>query len=209
MQPPLAARIGLSLAGYALMGCAVVGLLGAGLGMDAYDVLTTGLAHVLHVSLSAAIVTAGVAFIAAAWVLGQRPGWGTPANSVCISITVFFATQVQPHNSAIAFRIVEYIASVVIFAIGISLVVRYRLGAGPPELVMLGLVQHHIHIRWARTGVEVFAAALGFILGGGFGFGTVIYSLVIGHLLAFFLHQLKFAERLPTKVPAGASVPGI
>ena len=193
MRANLGGRIGVSILGYGLMGAAISGLLNAGLGMDAYDVLTTGVAHTLHVAVSIGILITAAVFIAVGFALGQRPGWGTLLGSLVVSGAVAVTLPIEPHHLSLAGRVIEYAISVSTFAVAISLWVSRRLGAGPPELAMLGVALHsHLSLRWARTAVEVGCVVAGLVFSGSFGIGTFIFSLVIGHLLAFLLHRLGF-----------------
>jgi uncharacterized membrane protein YczE len=59
-----------------------------------------------------------------------------------------------------------------------------RLGVGPMEVVMLGLADRGVPLRWLRTAMEVGVAATGWALGGSIGLGTIVIALTLGHALA-------------------------
>ena len=53
-------------------------------------------------------------------------------------------------------------------------------------------------IRLVRTGIELTALAVGWLLGGSVGLGTVVFAVTIGPLVQFFLPRLTVgASRSP------------
>jgi uncharacterized membrane protein YczE len=188
----LGVRIGVSALGFLLLGSAIGGLLDAGLGVDSYDVLTTGVAHSLHISLSVGILICACIFVAIAFALGQRPGWGTLMGAFLVSGTVAVAVPSLPQHLPLGGQIAECAVSALAFSFGISMVISQRFGAGPPELLTLGVTRHKIPIRWARTIVEICCILAGLLFHGSFGVGTFVISFSIGHLLAAFLRLLGF-----------------
>jgi uncharacterized membrane protein YczE len=63
-----------------------------------------------------------------------------------------------------------------------------RLGPGPRDGLMTGLAARTgWSIRLVRTGIELTVLAIGWLLGGTVGIGTVVYALAIGPLTQAFL----------------------
>ena len=63
-----------------------------------------------------------------------------------------------------------------------------RLGPGPRDGLMTGLAARTgWSIRLVRTGIEITVLAVGWLLGGTVGLGTVAYALAIGPLTQAFL----------------------
>jgi uncharacterized membrane protein YczE len=66
-----------------------------------------------------------------------------------------------------------------------------QLGPGPRDGLMTGLSRRTGRsIRLVRTSIEVTVLAVGWVLGGVVGVGTVLYALCIGPLVQLFLPLL-------------------
>jgi uncharacterized membrane protein YczE len=57
-------------------------------------------------------------------------------------------------------------------------------------------------IRLVRTGIELTVLAVGWLLGGTVGLGTVAYALAIGPLTQAFLPWFTVSDRTPVTPPA-------
>jgi uncharacterized membrane protein YczE len=72
------------------------------------------------------------------------------------------------------------------------------LGPGPRDGLMTGLVRVTGRgVGVIRTSIEVSVLAVGFLLGGTVGLGTVVYALSIGPLLQLFLPAFTIKEPVP------------
>ena len=66
-----------------------------------------------------------------------------------------------------------------------------QLGRGPRDGLMTGLARRTgLSLRLVRTLLEVAVVAVGLLLGGALGFGTVLYALAIGPLTQVLLPGL-------------------
>ena len=82
-----------------------------------------------------------------------------------------------------------------------------QLGPGPRDGLMTGLARRTGRsIRLVRTSLEVTVVVLGFALGGIVGVGTVLYALLIGPIVQFFLPMLTVRVERPAPRGAGAAV---
>ena len=70
---------------------------------------------------------------------------------------------------------------------GIGMYIGARLGPGPRDGIMTGVAQRGPSIRLVRTVLEVSVVAVGWLLGGVVGVGTVLYAVLIGPLAQLFL----------------------
>ena len=80
------------------------------------------------------------------------------------------------------------VGGVVLNAVATALYIGSQLGRGPRDGLMTGL--HRTtgrSLRLVRTGLEVAVVALGLLLGGVAGLGTVLYALAIGPLAQLVL----------------------
>jgi uncharacterized membrane protein YczE len=72
------------------------------------------------------------------------------------------------------------------------LVVSTELGAGPSEVLMLGLIARNVPIvvaRWVADGVPIL---IGGVLGGSIGVATVIFAFLLAPLIKFGLALLHY-----------------
>ena len=175
-------------AGLTLYGVSMAMQLRATLGVNPWDVFHQGLAR--HLPLSFGLVTAvvGVAVLLLWLPLRQRPGIGTVANVVVIAVTVDVALALVPAPSALPARIALLVGAIVLNGVATAAYVGVRLGPGPRDGLMTGLAARTgWSIRLVRSGIEVAVLAVGWLLGGTVGFGTVAYALAIGPLTQAFL----------------------
>ncbi|MEW2500464.1 MULTISPECIES: hypothetical protein [unclassified Amycolatopsis] len=171
------------LAGLALYGASMAMLTRAHLGLDPWDVLHEGLTKLTGLSFGTVTAIASV-FVLLLWIpLRQRPGIGTVANVVVISVTVDAVRAVLPDQHTLALQILLLVGGVVLNAVATAVYVGTRLGPGPRDGLMTGLTARTgWSVRLVRTGIEVTVLAVGWLLGGTFGVGTVLYALTIGPL---------------------------
>jgi uncharacterized membrane protein YczE len=155
----------------------------AGLGLDPWDVLHDGLTKITGLSFGTVTAIASV-FVLLLWIpLRQRPGIGTVANVLVISVTVDAVRAVLPDQHVLAWQIVLLAGGVVLNAVATAVYVGTRLGPGPRDGLMTGLTTRTGRsVRLVRTGIEVTVLAAGWLLGGSVGVGTVLYAASIGPL---------------------------
>ncbi|MEV6896928.1 hypothetical protein [Amycolatopsis sp. NPDC051372] len=171
------------LAGLALYGASMAMLTRAHLGLDPWDVLHEGITKLTGLSFGTVTAIASV-FVLLLWIpLRQRPGIGTVANVVVISVTVDAVRAVLPDQHALALQILLLVGGGVLNAVATAVYVGTRLGPGPRDGLMTGLTARTgWSVRLVRTGIEVTVLAVGWLLGGTFGVGTVLYAVTIGPL---------------------------
>lgn len=193
--------------GLCLYGASMGLMVRGALGLDPWDVLHEALAE--RSGLTFGTVTGIVgALVLLCWVpLRQRPGIGTVANIVLIAVAVDLTLAVVAPPSAMAARIGLMVGGVVLNGLATAAYIGARLGPGPRDGLMTGLAARTgISIRVVRTGIELTVLALGWLLGGTVGVGTLLYALAIGPLTQAFLPFVTWRpqpERLKTEV-AGA-----
>jgi uncharacterized membrane protein YczE len=169
------------------VGVGVALMVSGDLGVAPNDVLNTGLSDVLGFGVGTAAWLTGVLAMALAWVLGRRPTIITVVGSVIVGFAINAGLAVLPEPDHLAVRIGFVVLGLVVVWSGITGVVAADLGAGPLELVMLALMDRSIGIRPARWGIELTLLTLGLALGGAAGFGTAVFALGTGPVLAITL----------------------
>jgi len=175
------------LVGLALYGLSIALLLRSELGLDPWDVFHQGVALRTGAPNGVVVIVASV-FVLLLWIpLRQRPGVGTVANALLVGVFVEVSLAVLPHASHLGWRIPLLISGILLNAVATGLYISAALGPGARDGLMTGLASRGVPIRRARTGVEVVVLAIGWLLGGTVGIGTVLYALSIGPLAHVFI----------------------
>jgi uncharacterized membrane protein YczE len=206
------AQLYVGLAGY---GVSMALMVEARLGNQPWDVFHQGLGRHLGLSFGTVSVLVG-AFVLLLWIpLRQRPGIGTVSNVFVVGLTANLAMTLLPSPQPLAARIGFLVGGVLLCGLSSGLYIGARLGPGPRDGLMTGLAARGLSIRVARTGVEVTVVAIGWLLGGTLGIGTIVYALAIGPLVQIFLRWFTVhpapaspPEPAPAPLPPAAAVPG-
>jgi uncharacterized membrane protein YczE len=119
-------------------------------------------------------------------------GFGTIAGSFAIGTMIDPLVRVVPNVDHLALRLVFMVLGVVIIAASICVVISSGFGAGPMEMVMLGLIRHGMGVVPARLLTDGVPFAVGLALGGSFGVGTLLFVLTMGKLVKFGLARLGY-----------------
>ncbi len=184
---PLARRLLQLYAGLTLYGASAAMILLSTLGNDPWDVLHQGLSRQTGIGTGIWVCIVG-ALVLLLWIpLRQRPGLGTVSNVVVIGVVVEIALALSTPPEAMAARIALLLSGVVLNGVATGLYIGARFGPGPRDGLMTGLAARGMSLRAVRTGIEVAVLALGAVLGGTVGVGTVVYALAIGPLAQVFV----------------------
>jgi len=188
-------------AGLVLYGASMALMIRAGLGLDPWDVLHQGLAERVPLSFGEVTIVVG-ALVLLAWIpLRQWPGFGTVSNVVVIGLAVDATLAALPAPDAMPLRIGFMLAGVGLNGVASAAYIGARLGPGPRDGLMTGLVRRTGRsVRLVRTSIEVTVLVAGWLLGGTVGVGTVVYALAIGPLVHVLLPPLTVPVR--TRQPA-------
>lgn len=182
------------LVGLVLYAASITLLVRAGLGSTPWDVLSQGVSRRTDLSFGTVTVLVSVVVLLV-WVpLRQRPGIGTVANVAVIGALVdpFLALLAQlPEPLPLAARVALVVVGIGLNGLATALYVGVRLGPGPRDGLMTGLVARTGRsTRLVRSTIEVVVVSVGWLLGGTVGLGTLAYALAIGpvvhHLLPRF-----------------------
>ena len=122
-------------------------------------------------------------------------------GTAVIGPLVNMVLRIIPEQRLLLPRMGLFGAGTLIIAVAICLVITTELGAGPTEVVMLGLIRRGMDIvpaRWIADGTPL---VIGTVLGGAIGAGTVLFALLLGPMVKFGLRRLKYETR--RHVPVG------
>lgn len=169
----------------------------SGLGLDPWDVLHQGLSHHIGVAIGTVVIVVGAAVLLLWIPLRQRPGLGTISNVVLIGVSMNVSLELLPAGAPLVCRITEMVGGVVLCGIATGMYIGANLGPGPRDGLMTGLARvTGRSIRLTRTGIEVTVLAVGWLLSGTVGIGTVVFALAIGPLAQIFLPLFDVGDRV-------------
>ena len=174
--------------GLILYGLSLALMVRANLGLNPWSVFHQGLSDLTGVSLGLIVNGVGV-LVLLTWIpLRQKPGVGTISNVLVIGTAADIALWALPPISGLALQVVFLITAIVLNAAATGAYIGAALGPGPRDGITTGLLRvTGWQIRWIRMGVEATVLALGWLMGGTVGVGTVLFVLATGPLLQIFL----------------------
>ena len=173
------------------------------LGNSPWTVFAEGVSVQTPLSIGAATFVIGAAVLLCWIPLRERPGLGTVLNVIVISLMIDVTLWVVPESDALAARWPALIGGIALVGIGSGFYLTADLGPGPRDGLMTGI---HRLTGWpifaVRTGIEASAVAIGWMLGGTVGAGSVLFALLIGPSVATALRVTP-----PLREPAAARPP--
>jgi len=184
-------------AGLVLYGASLALQVRAGLGLDPWDVFHQGVADHTGLSFGTVVILTGAAVLLAWIPLRQRPGIGTISNVFVLGIVADATLAVLPEAGSAPVAWAMLIAGVGLNGVASGAYIGAGLGPGPRDGLMTGLVRRTGgSVRIIRTTIEVSVLAVGVVLGGTIGPGTLLYALSIGPLIHVFLPRLTVPGRV-------------
>lgn len=196
--PRLVQRFVNLILGLILFGLGIGLMLQSRLGLPPWDVLHQGLVNHFGLTIGVwSIITSVVVLIG--WLpLRERFGVGTLLNAVIIGIAIDLSALVIPAPEAMVWRILLMAAGILIIGFASGLYIGAHLGPGPRDGLMTGIARRGPSIRLTRTVIEITVLAIGWMLGGTFGIGTIAFALLVGPIVQFFLPRFHMDLAEPT-----------
>lgn len=174
-----------------------------GLGLGPWDAFHVGLHRLTGMTVGTASIAAGIAIIAISMVLAARLGPATIANMVLIGIFTDLALPVVPAATGFASGLAYHVLGIVLIGLATGMYLGARLGAGPRDGLMAALsVRYGWSISRTRTGIELSVLALGWLMGGTLGLGTILFAVAVGP-------SVQWGMRLFGLIRPVATEPGI
>ena len=164
-------------------------LIAAGAGVSPWTVLAQGISNLSNWSIGFSTFAVGVGVLLF-WVpLKQTPGLGTLLNVVVISAAIEWSLPYLPTPEHYALKIVELVMGILLVGLGSGMYLIANLGPGPRDGLMLGLQRvTTLPIAVVRTSIEISAVAIGWLLGGSVGLGTLLFAFGIGYAVSIGLY---------------------
>lgn len=192
-EPPRTRRLVQLYVGLLGFGVSASMLLLGSLGVDPWDVFHQGLSRQIGLGVGtwALLVSAAVLVL---WIpLRQWPGLGTVSNAILVGLTIdaMLAIFHTPHSLILRWALM--LGGVLLNGVSTGAYIGAGLGPGPRDGLMMGWAARGHQIRVVRTCIELTVFAIGWILGGNVGIGTVIYALSIGPLAHAFVPRFAIS----------------
>ena len=174
------------LIGFIIYGFATVFMLNANMGLGPWDVFHQGLSFQTGITIGTASIIIGIIIVILDAILGERIGWGTLTNMVLIGVFIDIINYLDFVPKATG-----YIDGMILLFIGIVLTATATvvylgagLGSGPRDGLMIAIHKRcNKSVKFIRTSIEIGALIVGYFLGGSFGIGTVISSILVGYMI--------------------------
>lgn len=184
----LVERVVQLLVGLFLYGVALGLMVHGGIGVAPWDVLALGVAGQTGIGYGAVTVLVSI-LVLVLWIpLRQRVGLGTLLNSLLVGPSADLALALIPEPPSIWVGAPMFVAGLVLLAFATGLYIAADFGPGPRDGLMTGLVRRTGWPVWlVRTLLEGSVLAIGFLLGGPVGVGTVLFAFGVGPLVGWFL----------------------
>ena len=182
-----------------LVGCVVLGvgvamLLTADLGSDGFSTLVNGVSIGAGVPFVVANAGISLAFVLLAAARGLRPGIGTLTQVVVVGFTASWVLALLDTPGTVLGQALLLAAAFPVVALGISAYLGAHLGAGPAESAALAW-DPPLPFRWSYSAVQLFGAAVGWLLGATLGPGTLAVIVLLGPTIALTSRLLRLDVR--------------
>jgi uncharacterized protein len=172
--------------GLFLFALGAVMILYADLGMSSWGVFQVGIMNFLGLTFGQASQLVGLGVLVLGWVLGFPPGFGTVMNMYFIGYFIdrIMEWGIVPQYSNPALQFAVLLGGMAMIGVASFFYLSPKLGAGPRDGLMIGLVQKLDRpVGQVRGGIEVTVTILGYLMGGPIGVGTIITAFTTGYFV--------------------------
>lgn len=194
VRSPRGRRIRQLLIGLPFFGIALGLAVEANLGVNPWTVFHGGLANHTPLTIGTATIVVGALLLLAFPLLREPFGLGTLLNVAIIGLITDATIAVVPDLTSMWTRVAALGVAPVLIGLGSGLYIGAGLGPGPRDGLMTALERRGLPIWLARTVIEATALAVGWVLGGDVGLGTVWIAGSVGFFVDFFLRRLRVRQ---------------
>ncbi len=175
----------------------------ANIGSDAVTMLCSGLNRFFDISLGTASNISNITVLALALIIGRKYiGFTTIAACLLMGFVInilnpVYIILVAPLMQSIMINFIVFICGLLAESLGCAILIHYQTGMNQLDALASGLVDRfHLNYRSIRTLMDISMFALGFIMGGQVGLGTIICVLMMGSIISWFVKVLDCVHPL-------------
>ncbi len=127
--------------------------------------------------------------VLAIWIpLKERPGFGTLSNILLIASFIQIGVSIFPLQQSLFIGLLFGLIGIAVVGLGSGLYLPFGLGPGPRDGAMTGIHRvSGVRVGRVRLGIEVTVLAIGWLMGGTVGLGTLLFAILIGESIAISL----------------------
>ncbi len=181
--------------GIFLYALGIVMTINANLGLAPWDVFHQGLANNINITMGQASICVGLVIVVLDSFLGERLGWGTLANMVFIGLImdILMLNHIVPVFQSVYLRYLLMLLGMFTIGIASYFYISAALGSGPRDGLMVAMTKKTTKsVRFIRNSIELGALAVGYLMGGSIGIGTVIMALTSGYFVQFAFRLFRY-----------------
>ena len=190
-------RVAILFFGLFIFGIGEAFVIQSNIGNGPWSVLAQGVSK--HLNISMGWSTFGIStLVLLGWIpLREKPGFGTLSNIVIIATAIEIGVTYIPLQENYLIGVVFALLGIGLVGVASTLYITCGLGPGPRDGLMTGLhFKTGIRVDRVRLAIEATVFALGWLLGGTVGLGTLLFAGLIGQSIAV---ALGVVSRLTSK----------
>ena len=172
--------------GFILIATGILMAINARLGLGPWGIFHMGISIQTGMSFGRVAQITGFVLIIIALFWSIGPGLGTILNMYFVGffIDVIEGLGLLKTPDSVIARIAMLVLGVPVFCYGVYLYISCRMGAGPRDALMLGIVKKtRFSLAQVKVTMDISLSMIGFILGGPLGVGKIIIVFSIGPFL--------------------------
>lgn len=183
--------------GLTCTGIAVSLFLLVSFGLDSISVFTAGLANTFQVTVGVASLSFYFIVIVLTYFLDKHYISGATILSLILVgpaidfFGILFTPLITPELS-MELRMVFFVIAFFFLAFGVSLYLAANFGISAADMIPILLSDKTgIQFRWCKIGFDVTLVIIGIVLGGAFGFGTILVALFTGPAIQYLRGKIE------------------
>lgn len=169
------------------------------IGTSPWDVFHIGMFKQFGLTIGTWSILTGLFIVVSTSIYLKRvPKLATILNMLLIGAFIDLFNWMLPDTDVLVWAILYFAAGFFVLSIGCAMYIAASLGEGPRDTVMMIIASKGYSVKTGRMVMEVFAAGVGWLLGGPVGVGTVILALGTGYVIqpALFFFKSKLEKRI-------------
>ncbi len=192
--------------GFALFGLSIATMIRSHLGTSPWAVLEVAFSNLTGITPGRMSIIVGFIVLLGALAPREKIGWGTLGNILFIGLWEdMFLGMIPSVENHLLIQSGMLLAAIFTMGIATAIYIGVDAGAGPRDSLMLAVHRTtKISIRLGRALIEITVVAVGWLLGGPLGFGTVLFALLIGPSVQWAFKLFNVQPHKPEMAEAAA-----